>query len=206
MEQNLKPEERELVKLVQYFKKRAQVLITENKLEEDYRQMLDTCDKFTEQLQLHARNRETILAEREQLEGMIKDNAKCPKCSSGQMLKVIGFDTNPQGWKSNKYKCRKCNIAFVWNTPNNPWDMIPYVEKFIKDTEEKMASLDPADPSLESTLPGLEAMRSNLAKLKPVTEASNLDMKDLEEREQQMADLVHKFKKHLMIEKIRLED
>ncbi|MBC7695856.1 MAG: hypothetical protein H7141_10480 [Burkholderiales bacterium] len=47
MEQNLKPEERELVKLVQYFKKRALVLITENKLEEDYRQMLETCDKLT---------------------------------------------------------------------------------------------------------------------------------------------------------------
>lgn len=206
MEQNLKPEERELVKLVQYFKKRAQVLITENKLEEDYRQMLDTCDQFTEQLHMHARNRETILAEREQLQGMIKDNAKCPKCNSNEMLKVIGFDTNPQGWKSNKYKCRKCNIAFVWNTPNNPWDMIPYVEKFIKDTEEKLAGLDPSDPSIEATLPGLETMKANLAKLKPVTEASNLDMKDLEERDKQMADLVHKFKKHLMIEKIKMED
>lgn len=206
MDQNLKPEERELVKLVQYFKKRAQVLITENKLEEDYSQMLATCDQFTEQLYMHARNRETILAEREQLQNMIKDNAKCPKCNSGQMLKVIGFDTNPQGWKSNKYKCRKCNIAFVWNTPNNPWDMIPYVEKFIQDMEEKLAGLDPTDPSHETTLAGLEGMKANLAKLKPVTEASNLDMKDLEEREAQMADIVHKFKKHLMIEKIRMED
>jgi hypothetical protein len=206
MDQNLKQEERELVKLVQYFKKRAQVLITENKLEEDYRQMLDTCDKLTEQLYIHAKSRETILIEREQLQGMIKDNARCPKCSGGDMLKVIGFDTSPQGWKSNKYKCRKCNIAFVWNTPNNPWDMIPYVEKFIKDTEEKMAALDPSDPGLEATRPGLEAMKANLAKLKPVAEASDLDMKDLEEREAQMADIVHKFKKHLMIEKIRLED
>ena len=206
MEQNLKPEERELVKLVQYFKKRAQVLITENKLEDEYRQMLETCDKLTEQLYMHAKNRDIIHAEREQLQGMIKDNAKCPKCSSAEMLKVIGFDTNAQGWKSNKYKCRKCNIAFVWNTPNNPWDMIPYVEKFIKDTEEKLAGLDPSDPTIEGTSMGLEAMKANLAKLKPVTEASNLDMKDLEERETQMADIVHKFKKHLMIEKIKMED
>jgi hypothetical protein len=69
-----------------------------------------------------------------------------------------------------------------------------------------MAALDPSDPGLEATRPGLEAMKANLAKLKPVAEASDLDMKDLEEREAQMADIVHKFKKHLMIEKIRLED
>jgi len=206
MERNLKPEERELVKLVQYFKKRAQVLITENKLEEDYRLMLETCDKLTEQLYAHARNRDTINSEREELQGMIKDNAKCPKCHSNELLKVIGFDTTPQGWKSNKYKCRKCNIAFVWNMPNNPWDMIPYVEKFISDTELKMSHLDPSDPGREATSAGLEAMRANLARLKPVVEASDLDMKDLEEREIQMSDMVHKFKKHLQIEKIRLED
>ncbi|MES2565969.1 MAG: hypothetical protein V4565_03830 [Bacteroidota bacterium] len=206
MEQNLKPEERELVKLVQYFKRRAQVLITEDKLDDEYRQMLETCDKLSEQLFLHAKNRETILSEREQLEAMIKDNAKCPKCSSNEMLKVIGFETSAQGWKSNKYKCRRCNIAFVWNAPNNPWDMIPYVEKFIYDTEEKMAELDSSDESIEATKVGLEAMKANVAKLKPVTEASDLDMKDLEERELQMADMVHKFKKHLMIEKIKMED
>ena|ERR1700741_783674 len=206
MDQNLKPEERELVKLVQYFKKRAQTIIAENKLDDDYRQMLETCDKLTEQVQQHAKNRETILAEREQLQGMIKDNAKCPKCNSNEMLKIIGFDTNAQGWKSNKYKCRRCNIAFVWNTPNNPWDLIPYVEKFIRETEEKIAGMDPSDPGIEATLPGLEDMKANVARLKPVAEASDLDMKDLQEREIQMAEIVHKFKKHLMIEKIKMED
>jgi DNA-directed RNA polymerase subunit RPC12/RpoP len=206
MDQNLKPEERELVKLVQYFKKRAQVLITEDKLEEDYRLMLETCDKLAEQLYAHAKNRDTILAEREELQGMIKDHAKCPKCNSNDMLKVIGFDTTPQGWKSNKYKCRKCSIAFVWNTPNNPWDMIPYVEKFIQDTESKMNSLDPADPGREPIAAGIDVMKTNLGKLKPVVEASDLDMKDLQEREKQMSEMVHTFKKHLMIEKIKLED
>ena len=107
------------------------------------------------------------------------------------MLKVIGFDTTPQGWKSNKYKCRKCNIAFVWNMPNNPWDMIPYVEKFISDTESKMNSLNPSDPEREATAAGLEAMKANLARLKPVVGASDLDLKDLREREAQMADMVH---------------
>ncbi len=206
MEQNLKPEERELVKLVQYFKKRAQVLISEDKMDDAYSQMLETCDKLSEQLFIHAKNRDTILGEREQLDGMIKDNAKCPKCNSNEMLKVIGFDTTAEGWKSNKYKCRRCNIAFVWNTPNNPWDMIPYVEKFIKDTEEKIAGLDASDQNLQQTIQGLDAMKANLAKLKPVAEASDLDMQDLAEREVQMADMVHKFKKHLMIEKIKMEE
>lgn len=206
MEKNLKPEERELIKLVQYFKKRAEVLIAENRLDEEYRQMLETCDKLTEQLQVHAKFREAVLAEHGQLQGMIKDNAKCPKCSSNEMLKVIGFDTTPQGWKSNKYKCRRCNIAFVWNTPNNPWDMIPYVEKFIKDIEEKISGMDPTDPEFQETLPGLEGMKANLAILRPVVEASDADMKELKEREAQMEDIVHKVKKHLLIEKIRLED
>src|SRR6201995_2667920 len=91
MTQELKTEERELVKLVQYFKKRAEMLITENKLDDEYKQMLDTCDKLVEQLNNHASNRQSVMEEREQLQGMIRDNAKCPKCNSSELLKVIGF-------------------------------------------------------------------------------------------------------------------
>lgn len=202
MDQELKPEERELVKLVHYFKKRAEILIIENKLDDDYRQMLDTCDKLTEQLHAHAKNRQTVLAEREQLQSLVKDNAKCPSCSSNEMLKVIGVDTNEKGWKSNKYKCRRCNITFVWNTPNNPWDMIPYVEDFLANLQAKMTE----NNSEDQVLPALEGMRANLSKLKPVVEASDLDFAELQARETQMAELVHKFKKHLMIEKIRMEN
>jgi len=204
MNPNLKAEERELVKLVQYFKKRAEILIIENKLDEEYRQMLDTCDKLVERLYEHAEKRQQVLNEREQLQGMIKDNARCPKCNSAQMLKVIGFDTAPQGWKSNKYKCRRCNIAFVWNTPNNPWDMIPYVEKFISDTEQKLNE-QPAEEQ-STTVMAIEQMKQNMTRLKPVVEASDLDMKELDERELQMSDLVRKLKKHLLIEKIKMED
>lgn len=206
MNQDLKPEERELVKLVQYFKKRAEKQIAEHKLDDEYRQMLDTCDKLVEQLYLHAENRSTVMAEREQLQGMIKDNAKCPKCDSNELLKVIGFDTNPQGWKSNKYKCRRCNIAFVWTTPNNPWDMIPYVKKFVTDMEEKISTGLETDPEIQATRAGLEQMKANLARLEPVVEASDLGLKELEEREAHMSDMVHKFKKHLLIEKIKMED
>src|SRR3954471_16633300 len=138
MEPNLKPEERELIKLVNYFKKRGEVLIIENKLGEEYAQMLETCDKLVEQLNVHAKNREIILNERKQLESMVKDNAKCPSCHSNEMLKNIGTEKNEQGWTSNKYKCRRCNITFVWNAPNNPWDMIPYVEKFVGDMQTRL--------------------------------------------------------------------
>lgn len=206
MNQNLKPEERELVKLVIYFKKRAEILIIENRLDDEFRQMLDTCDKLTEQIDLHAQNRQVIIAEREQLQNLVKDNAKCPKCASSEQLKIIGTDKNEKGWKSNKYKCRRCNITFVLNTPNNPWDMIPYVEDFIAKMEVKLneESLDPT--SKQATALALEQMKMNLSKLKPVVEASDLDFAELEEKEKQMAELVHKFKKHLMIEKIRLEN
>jgi hypothetical protein len=206
MEQNLKPEERELVKLVNYFKKRAEVLIIENRLGDEYRQMLDTCDKLVEQLDLHAQNRATVLSEREQLKAMVKDNAQCPKCASNASLKVIGVEQNEQGWKSNKYKCRRCNITFVWNTPNNPWDMIPYVEKFIADLEQKLETAPDNEETKQANLGALNQMKGNLSKLKPVVAASDLDLSELEEREKQMADMVHKFRKHLMIEKIRMED
>jgi hypothetical protein len=206
MEQNLKPDERELVKLVQYFKKRAQILIAEDKLDDEYRQMMETCDKLIEQLNLHARNRGLILAERETLENMIKDNAKCPKCVSNEKLKLTGTDTNEQGWRSNKYKCRSCNIEFVWNAPNNPWHMIPYVEEFISDTEKKLSEQDQNDPSYEPTAQMIEGMKMNLERLRPVVNASDMDMKELEAREIQMAELVNKMKKHLMIEKIKMEN
>lgn len=205
MDQNLKPEERELVRLVNFFRKRGEILIIENKLGDEYKQLMETCDKFVDQLKLHAKSRETILNEREQLKGMVKDNAKCPECLSAIHLKVIGFDTNSKGWKSNKYKCRRCNISFVWNAPNNPWDMIPYVESFIVDMEKKLSESEDEVTKEQTTLM-LAQMKQNIGKLKPIVEASDLDMKELEEREKEMAAIVHKFKKHLMIEKIKMED
>jgi hypothetical protein len=205
MEIEFKPEEKELIRLVQYFRKRGEIFIIENRLGEEHKQLLETCDKLLQQLEAHAKLRQTVLNEREQLKNLVKDNAKCPQCESATQLKLIGTDKNELGWNSNKYKCRKCNISFVWNTPNNPWDMIPYVEHFISDMEKKVDAASADDPSKAATAAVLEQMRANLSKLRPVVEASDLDFKELEERELQMSDLVHKFKKHLMIEKIRME-
>ncbi len=206
MNQNLKPEERELFKLVNYFKKRAEILIIENRLDEEYRQMLDTCDKLTGQLELHADNRVSVLAAREDLKGLVKDNAKCPRCESNTQLKIIGVEQNEKGWKSNTYKCRKCNITFVWNAPNNPWDMIPYVEDFISQMELKLNGEAVDEETKQQNLQALAQMKTNLEKLKPVVEGADQDLKEMEERETQMAQMVHTFKKHLMIEKIRMEE
>jgi hypothetical protein len=206
MDQKLKPEERELIKLVNYFKKRGEILIIENKLGEEYSQMLETCAKLVEQLHMHAKNREVVLAEREQLQNMVKDNARCPSCASNEMIKVIGTEKNEQGWKSNKYKCRRCNITFVWNTPNNPWDMIPYVEKFVTDMQNRLEDENLDEASRLQTGAALVQMKENIGKLKPVVEASDKDLEELEQREIQMAEMVNKFRKHLMIEKIKMEN
>lgn len=206
MDQNLKPDERELVKLVNYFKKRGEILIIENKLGDEYRQMLETCDKLVEQLNLHAKNRDMVIREREQLKNMVKDNATCPTCKSAAQLKVIGTEKSEQGWLSNKYKCRKCNITFVWNTPNNPWDMIPYVEHFIERMQEQVKTQQADETSKAQTLAVLQQMQENMSRLKPVVEASDQDWAELQEREIQMSDMVSKFRKHLLIEKIRLEE
>jgi hypothetical protein len=168
--------------------------------------LLETCDKLVQQLELHAANRATVLQEREQLQNMVKDNAKCPSCSQSDLLKVIGVEKNDKGWKSNKYKCRRCNITFVWNTPNNPWDMIPYVENFVLDLEHRLSSDQLDEVSRQHTAMAVANMKANIQKLKPVVDASDKDLQELEERENHMSEMVHKFKKHLMIEKIKLEN
>jgi hypothetical protein len=200
------PDERELIRLVNFFKKRAARLMEEKRVEADYSQLVETCDKLIDQLYVHAKNRSVVLSEREQLRNMVKDNAQCPKCGKGLHLKCIGVDTNEQGWRSNKYRCRSCNIEFVWKAPNNPWNMIPYVESFISDLEQKISSEGHDQELREHTESAISTMKNNLARLKPVVEASDLDYKELEEREQQMGEIVRQFTKQLKIEKIRTDN
>jgi hypothetical protein len=199
---NYKPDERELIRLVTSFKKKLKALVQQNKTTEDYTQLLETADKLIEQITIHATSRETVHREREKLKSLIKENAVCPKCNKNANLKLIGTDKSPEGWKSNKYRCKKCNIEFVWNAPNNPWDMVPYAENFIVGLEKKIL-MGEGD---EETTAVVEQLKANLAKLKPVVEAADLDLKDIETRDNEMADMIHKFKKYLMIEKIKMED
>lgn len=205
MSQNLKENERELIKLVNYFRKHAEKLISENKVDAEFHQLIDTCEKFAQQLNLHAQRREEVLQQREQLKNLVKDNALCPKCHKNIHLKFVGIDKHPQGWKCNKYKCRKCNIEFVWSRPNNPWDMIPYVEGFVKELEQKIENEATSEDEKELALETVNQMQGNLDKLKPVIEASDLDFKELNERDEEMAKMIHEFKNHLLIIKIKMD-
>jgi len=206
MEPTFNADERELLRLVSYFKKKAEKLSEGEENKEDFAQLMETCDLLRDHLYTHAGYRDAVLANREQLKSMIKDNARCPDCAKADMLKHIGADTNDKGWKSNKYRCRRCNIEFVWNAPNNPWDMIPYVENFIQNIEAKLSEEGPDDGSKQSVIETLHQMKESLEILKPVVEKSDKDFIEFEAREKEMEGIVNRFKKQLMIEKIRLED
>lgn len=206
MAPNLKAEERELIRLVNFFKRKVKVLTAENKLKEDYSEMIQTCEKLVEQIAIHAGHRDTVIKDRERLKGLIKEQALCPHCGKNFNLKLIGTDKSAEGWKSNKYRCKKCNIEFVWNAPNNPWDMVPYVEKYIFTLEEKLEKEDVDDDTKEQNHQAIEQLKGNLAKLKPIVEASELDLSEMESRDKEMSEIVRNFTKQLMIEKIRMED
>jgi hypothetical protein len=203
---NLTAEERELIRLVNFFKKKVKSLVDENKTQENYTELIETCDKLVDQLTIHAKLRDTVLQEREQLKKLIKENAQCPKCHKNANLKLVGTDKSPQGWKSNKYRCKRCNIEFVWNAPNNPWDMIPYAEYVLADLEIKMQEEASDEEEKQLVQNSIEQLKGNLERLKPVVEASDLDLAELETRDKEMNLIVNKFKKHLMIEKIKMED
>lgn len=205
MNDELNADEREVVKLVGFFKKRAERMISENKLDPAYSQLIETCDKFVEQLTLHAQKRNLILQNRDALKNLVKDNARCPECESNEMLKLIGTDTNEKGLTSNKYKCRRCNISFVWNAPNNPKDMVTYVEHMSAEMEKKMEGDEMDEAARQQVRSALAQMKENLDKLKPIVIALEQDVAELEQRDKEMGELVNKFKKHLMIEKIRMD-
>jgi hypothetical protein len=205
MSHNLKENERELIKLVNFFRKHAERLISEKKVDAEFQQLIDTCEKFAEQLNLHAGRREEVLQQREQLKNLVKDNALCPKCNKNTHLKLSGIDKHPQGWKCNKYKCRKCNIEFVWSRPNNPWDMIPYVEGFVVDLQQKAQNETTAADERQLAMETISQMQGNLDKLKPVIDASDQDYRELLERDEEMSKMIHEFKNHLLIIKIKMD-
>ncbi len=204
MNKNFKSNERELVKVATFFKKQSKKLIAEGKLSEEHKKVEEAVDKFVEQMNSHADSRAFILEQREQLKKLVKDNAECPTCHSGSMLKLVGVEKNEKGWKSNRYRCRKCNIEFTWNRPNNPWDMIKYIEEVIqmlRDKEDKESNADERTAMKAS----IDNMQANLDKLKPVIDAHEAEFAALEQRDTEMERLIHEFKNSLLIEKIKMD-
>ena len=205
MNPNLKSNERELVKLATFFKKQSRTLIDLGKLGEEHRKVEEAVDHFIRQMEFHADNRALIQQQREQLSKLVKDNAVCPKCNTSDKLRHVGTEKNEKGWKSNRYKCRKCNIQFTWNRPNNPWDMIKFIEEIILETEEKLEKENVSEEEREQTRSGLAAMQGNLARLKPVIDAHDAEYDAIVARDNEMERLIHEFKNSLLIEKIKMD-
>ena len=204
MNQNLKPNERELIKLVKYFRKKADQLIQSGTLSPEHEQLGIACEKLTNQVYTHAQIRDQITEKRDRLKSIIKDNATCPKCNHSSHLKLVGVSKTEKGWKSNKYKCRRCNIEFVWGKPNNPWDMVIFLEDYLQDLEKNVNNEELPEAVRQESAHAITQLQASMAQLKPVLEGSDLEMADLEKTELEMTKMIHQFTSYLQIEKIKM--
>jgi hypothetical protein len=205
MNTNFKANERELVKLATFFKKESRRLIEEGKLGEESVKVEEAVDKFVDHMSRHADARAFILDQREQLKSLVKDDAECPTCKKRDMIKIVGTEKSEQGWISNRYRCRRCNIEFTWNRPNNPWDMIQYIEAVMAMLKKKAESTALSELERQQILQSLPSMEANLGRLKPVIEAHDKEYSEWLARETEMEKLIHEFKNSLMIERIKLD-
>lgn len=205
MNKHYKSNERELVKVVSYFKRQSKILIAGGKLGDEHKQIGETVDRFVEQMDNHANTRAFILEQRDYLNKLVKDNAECPKCHTKDMIKLVGTEKNEKGWKSNRYKCRKCNIQFTWNRPNNPWDMIQYLEEVLTMLRTQAESTSVSDEEKEQAVATIANMEANLNKLKPVIDAHDKEYNELQARDAEMEKLIHELKNSLLIEKIKMD-
>lgn len=205
MNKHFKPNERELIKVATFFKKQSKKLIAEGKLGEENKEVADAVDRFIEHMNNHANTRAFILEQRDYLKKLVKDNAQCPQCHSSNMLKLAGTEKNEKGWKSNRYKCRKCNIYFTWNMPNNPWDMIQYIQEVLEDLRARKEDDSLPEGERGEALANITHMQANLDKLKPVIDAHDQEFNELQKKETDMDKLIHEFKNSLLIEKIKMD-
>lgn len=205
MNKNFKPNERELVKVATFFKKESKRLISEGKLGEEHKKVEQAVDRFLEQINSHANARAFILEQREALKKLVKDDAQCPTCSKKDMLKLVGTEKNEKGWKSNRYKCRRCNIEFTWNRPNNPWDMLAYINEVLAMMQARKDDATVSDEEKQQIVAAMASMEGNLGKLKPVIDAHNAEYDELQTRDLEMEKLIHEFKNSLLIEKIKMD-
>ena len=204
MNKNFKANERELINVVTYFKRQSRKLISEGKLSEEHRQIEQTVERFIDQINSHADVRAAILDQRKHLNSIVKDDVVCPKCRTKDMVKLVGTEKNDKGWKSNRYKCRKCNIQFTWKAPNNPWDLIAYINETLSLLEQKLADTS-SEEDKTALRDSLLAMSGQLEKITPIITAHDKEYEALMEREDEMEKLIHEFKNSLLIEKIKMD-
>lgn len=203
MNPNFKENERELVKLVNHFRKRAESLVKEGKLSQEHMEVSKACERLIEKLDMHATGRAEIMQKREALKNLVKDNAQCPQCNSVNYLKYVKEVTHEKGWKNNRYRCRRCNIEFTWNRPNNPWDMIVFMENVMSEMEAGLSSM-PEETALQ-TQELITQMEAGLNQLKTVIEASDEEYEEFNKRDKEMSKMINDFKAYLLIEKIKMD-
>lgn len=205
MNPNFKSNERELVKIAIFFKKESKRLIEEGKLGEEHKKVEEAVDRFIEHIEQHANTRQSILEQRESLTKLVKDDASCPTCNKKDMLKLVGTEANEKNWKSNRYRCRRCNIEFTWNRPNNPWDMLEYIKAVLEMMGQRVLDPNISDEEKDQIRGAIESMEGNVGRLRPVIDAHNVEWDALQKREEEMERLVHEFKNTLLIEKIKMD-
>lgn len=205
MNQNFKSNERELIKVATFFKRQSRKLIDAGKLDVEHMRVSEAVDRFVAHMEEHADTRAKILEERESLRKLVKDQAVCPRCKTYDKIKLSGTEKDKSGRTSNRYRCRKCNIQFTWNRPNNPWDMIGYIEEVILALENRLSDQHLGSEERDQLATGLAAMRGNLDQLKPVIEAHDEAYRKLQERDLEMEKIIHEFKNSLLIEKIKMD-
>lgn len=205
MNKHFKNNERELVKVASFFKRQSSKLISEGKLGNEHAKVSEAVDRFIEQMEAHANIRAEVLEQRETLKKLVKDNAVCPRCHTGDKLRHVGNEKNEKGWRSNRYRCRKCNIQFTWNRPNNPWDMIHYIEEVAALLTAKLGDPSVSEEEKGQVRHGLAQMEENLGRLKPVIDAHDVEYEAILKRDEEMEQLIHEFKNSLLIERIKMD-
>ncbi|ALI99955.1 hypothetical protein [Rufibacter tibetensis] len=205
MKQNITENEREVIKLITFFKKRGERLAAEGTLTQEHEELNAACERLTQKIYNHADFRQQVLEKHETLKGIIEDHAQCPTCSKADMIKKTSVATNELGWKSNRYKCRRCNIEFTWNRPNNPWDMIPFLELCLQELDANIASQEIEGELKERAQEARDHMAVSLEQLRSAINSADTEKMQMEEQDKEMARMLHEFKKYLLIEKIKME-
>lgn len=205
MKQNLTENEREVIKLILFFQKRGERLAAEGALTQEHEELNAACKNLTEKIYEHADFRQRVEEKQEAMRNIIQDQAVCPQCQKSDMLKKVGVATNEMGWKSNRYKCRRDNIEFTWNRPNNPWDMIPFLELCLQELDQTIAGQTMTEQLKEQAQAARDHMAVSLEQLRAAMQATDEERDNMLLKDKEMARMLHEFKKYLMIEKIKLE-
>ncbi len=202
---NLKPDEREVIKLAKHFGKRAEKLIKLGKLSPEHQQVTESCARLAEQVLAHAAHREQVLEKREKLCKIVQDHATCPQCHKNAHLRLTGQVRHEKGWNSNKYKCRRCNIQFTWNRPNNPWDLLRFMADYVTELSNQVTNTELPPETRQQSQTVINQLVQNINQLEPVLTQSDEEFADLNLREEEMTRLLPNIKGYLQIEKIKLD-